>query len=91
MQETSDEHTKLLLTPRSSKWPEKLNELKKVPSRLEVHGRKPPWKRVVAVVGTRASDPDAENFAYALGARLDRAGCTVLSGGARGIDTAARQ
>ncbi len=43
----------------------------------------------MAIVGTRASDPDAENFAYSLAARLDRAGFVVLSGGARGIDTAA--
>ena len=50
------------------------------------------WTRPrIGIVGTRAADPEALRFAYALGAAAARAGCTVVSGGAIGIDAAAHQ
>lgn len=50
------------------------------------------WSRPrVGVVGTRAADPEALRFAYALGAAAARAGCTVVSGGAIGVDAAAHE
>lgn len=50
------------------------------------------WTRPrIGVVGTRAADPEALRFAYELGAAAARAGCTVVSGGAIGIDAAAHR
>lgn len=50
------------------------------------------WARPrIGIVGTRAADPEALRFAYALGSAAARAGCTVVSGGAIGIDAAAHQ
>jgi len=78
-----------MLTPAASRWPPRLDGIRSPPAQVLVRGKVPDWSRMVAVVGTRASDPEGENFAYALGAALSRAGYVVLSGGARGIDSAA--
>ena len=45
----------------------------------------------VSVVGTRAADAEAMDFAHDLAADLCAAGCVVVSGGARGIDAAAHE
>lgn len=56
-------------------------------------GRRPDGfaRRTVAVVGTRAATPHGLADAYAIGAYLARAGCTVVSGLAIGIDGAAHE
>jgi DNA processing protein len=48
-------------------------------------------RRRVAVVGTRAATPHGLADAYEIGAYLARAGCTVVSGLAIGIDGAAHE
>lgn len=48
-------------------------------------------RRCVAVVGTRAATPQGLADAYEIGAYLARAGCTVVSGLAIGIDGAAHE
>jgi DNA processing protein len=48
-------------------------------------------RRTVAVVGTRAATPPGLADAYEIGAYLARAGCTVVSGLAIGIDGAAHE
>lgn len=45
----------------------------------------------VAIVGTRRPCPEALDFTHALAAQLAEAGFVVVSGGARGIDTAAHE
>jgi len=45
----------------------------------------------VAIVGTRQPSPAAWQYAYWLAATLARAGATIISGGAYGIDTAAHE
>ena len=52
---------------------------------------KPVYERAVAMVGTREPGSEAAALASQLGARLAQAGITVVSGLARGIDTAAHQ
>lgn len=47
--------------------------------------------QAVAIVGTRAPSPDALRFTRTLAAQLAEAGYVVVSGGARGIDTAAHE
>ncbi|MFW6051664.1 MAG: DNA-processing protein DprA [Myxococcota bacterium] len=80
-----------VLDPSDPRWPEGLDRLAEPPATLHVVGRPPPWPRAVAVVGTRRADDDALDFARELGARLAGAGCTVVSGGARGVDAAAHE
>ncbi len=66
-----------------------LADLPDPPERLFLVGTIP--ERLVAVVGTRRSDPGAERFAEDLGAALGGRGIGVVSGGARGIDGAAHR
>ncbi len=60
------------------------------PQRLYLWGRMPPrpW---VAVVGTRRASDGALAYTRQLSAELTRAGATVVSGGAQGIDAAAHE
>jgi len=48
-------------------------------------------RRAVTVVGARRSTARSKDFAHRLGAALARAGCTVVSGLALGIDRAAHE
>lgn len=57
---------------------------------LRVAGRWPPPAGLrVGIVGTRHADPDALEFTSQLAGDLSATGAVVISGGARGIDTAA--
>src|SRR5512137_1427146 len=73
-------------------WPRSLDVLRQPPAFLRVKGALPAaGERVVAVVGSRAPDPDGARLARDLGAGLARAGAWVVSGGAAGIDAAAHR
>ena len=63
-----------------------LGDLPDPPQRLHVAGTLP--ERLVGVVGTRRSDPEADQFAEHLARELGQAGIGTVSGGARGIDAA---
>lgn len=65
--------------------------LNKPPAWLEIAGTLPNLSHAVAIVGTRFCDPWAASFTRALAADLARAGMTIVSGGALGIDTAAHE
>lgn len=43
----------------------------------------------IAIVGTREPTPEAEAYTFALAQALAAWGCTIVSGGARGVDAAA--
>jgi DNA processing protein len=73
-----------------SRLPPRLADLPEPPSALYVRGELPRGP-CVAVVGTRRPSRAALCFAKDLAADLVRAGVSVLSGGARGIDTAAHR
>lgn len=77
------------LAPDSERWPSPLRDLRTPPTELHVLGELPPWRRAVAIVGTRRCDSEAADFARGLAAELGRAGCAIVSGGALGIDAAA--
>jgi DNA processing protein len=79
-----------VLAPGDTAYPPPLTELKSPPT-VRVAGRLPSLERAVAIVGTRAADPEALDFAEALAAALAKAGCVVISGGARGVDAAAHR
>jgi DNA processing protein len=73
------------------RFPKGLSELEHPPEALFVAGTWPTARPAVAVVGTRAADPEHRRFAHELAAELARAGVLVVSGGALGIDAAAHR
>jgi DNA processing protein len=79
------------ITPTDSVWPKRLADLAEPPLWLRVGGKIGWPEPVVAIVGTRHSDEEAELFTRRLAADVCAAGCTVISGGAYGIDAAAHQ
>ncbi len=70
-------------------YPDRLRHIADPPLLLFHKGPLPDWSRVVAVVGTRHSTEYGETQARRFGRDLAAAGVLVLSGMARGIDTAA--
>jgi len=70
-----------------------IDDLPEPPAVLLAEGERPDAleRRRVAVVGTRAATPHGLTDAYELGAVLARAGVTVVSGLAIGIDAAAHE
>ncbi|WP_408608057.1 DNA-processing protein DprA [Deinococcus arcticus] len=75
-------------------YPAALNALGDPPAVLWVRGSLPELPevpRAIGMVGTRAASPHAAAFTRMLAADLARAGVVVVSGLARGIDTAAHE
>ena len=73
-------------------YPQRLARLSDPPPVLHVRGALPcPWGPAVAVVGSREAEPSARRHAAEIAASLAAAGVIVVSGGARGIDTAAHE
>jgi DNA processing protein len=68
--------------------PPRLADLAKPPLRLYLHGELPRGP-AVAIVGTRHASREGARFTRRLASELAAAGVAVLSGGAKGIDTAA--
>lgn len=78
------------LLPVSEGWPRALDALRPAPPVVHLVGHLAPGPRV-AIVGTRQPDPEAAEHAWTLGRELASLGCTIVSGGARGIDAAAHR
>ncbi|HMR08942.1 MAG TPA: DNA-processing protein DprA [Polyangiaceae bacterium] len=70
--------------------PARLADYDECPEVLYLHGALPRGAGV-AIVGTRVPSPAARDFARKLAADLARAGVSIWSGGAKGIDTAAHE
>ena len=70
-------------------YPTQLRRIARPPRLLYVRGNLAPEARRVAVVGSRAADEVGLDLAQAFGDLFARAGVELVSGGARGIDTAA--
>ena len=81
-----------LLTPEDDDYPERLLEISDPPPVLWVRGdTKLLNEPGVAVVGTRHPSPYGAGMAEVLSRDLARRGLTILSGMARGVDTAAHK
>jgi DNA processing protein len=80
-----------IITATDPRWPRKLADLSTPPLWLRVAGKMSWPEPVIAIVGTRHADDDAEEFTRSLAAHICAAGCTVIAGGAYGIDAAAHQ
>jgi DNA processing protein len=70
--------------------PPSLRDLPEVPERVFVHGVLPRGA-AVAIVGTRTPSPRSRAYASELACQLCQEGVAVVSGGAKGIDTAAHE
>ena len=70
-------------------YPPRLREIQNPPPILYVKGHLAPEQRRVAIVGSRDSDDQGLEIARSFGDAFARAGVAIVSGGARGIDTAA--
>ena len=80
-----------LLTFLDADYPRRLFEIGDPPPLLYMRGQLPAWDPAVAVVGARRATRDGLKNAERLSAELSSAGVTVVSGLARGIDTAAHR
>ena len=78
------------LEPGDESYPLRVQQLANPPPKLYVMGEVPNGP-AVAVVGARAADRQGIRLAYQLAFDVARAGVTVVSGGARGIDQAAHR
>ena len=80
-----------ILTLQDAHYPERLRQLPDAPSVLYVKGRLPVFdeEAAVGVVGTRTPSLYGLEMASKLGYELARGGALVVSGIARGLDTAA--
>jgi DNA processing protein len=79
----------LAITDR--RYPARLRKLKDAPRSIFVRGILPHLSPSVAIVGTRRPSDEARIFTEELAFNLARAGLTVISGGALGIDGAAHR
>jgi DNA processing protein len=78
------------LGPDDGPYPAALRRLADRPARLRLRGDLGARRRI-AVVGTRLADPYGEEVTRSLAGGLARAGVSVVSGGAAGIDGAAHR
>ena len=72
-------------------YPERLKRILRPPVVLYVKGMLPDCRYSVGMVGSRLADAYGLKAAVTFGEALARAGVVVVSGGARGIDTASHQ
>ena len=82
-----------VLTPLDDLYPPPLGDISDYPLTLFARGQWHPslWWKTMAIVGARRPSPKAERIAKTLAAKLARAGYTIISGLALGIDAAAHE
>lgn len=78
-----------VLTIRDDGYPKALRHIPDAPIVLYARGPLVPGDRALAVVGSRKASPEGTNLAGKIAETLSVAGITIVSGLARGIDTAA--
>jgi DNA processing protein len=81
-----------VLIPSDSEYPDLLSQIHSPPAALYVTGRKLlAGNKAVAVVGSRKSSEAGLEIAHQIGAGLNKAGVSVVSGMAYGVDAAAHR
>lgn len=82
-----------VLTPDCEDYPERLRRLSDYPAALYISGRLPDIDNEVCIgmVGTRRASRYGYNVAMNMAADLAACGVIIVSGGAKGIDTASHQ
>lgn len=77
------------IRPGDGLYPDRLLRLPDRPEVLRLRGELAPERRCVAIVGSREADGYGEEMARDLASGLARAGVSIVSGGALGVDAAA--
>ena len=72
-------------------YPPLLAETSNPPAVLFYKGQPPVWEKTIAVVGMRKATPYGLETANRISSNLAKAGVTIVSGGARGIDSASHK
>lgn len=80
-----------VVVPGHPDWPERLAVLQDAPDLLAVRGTLDPNRPAAAIVGQRRATPYGREVAAWIADGIARAGVTVVSGGAVGIDAAAHR
>lgn len=82
-----------IVTPSDSEYPFSLRAIDKFPAVLYYVGKLPDFEKelCISVVGTRSLTMDGQRNAYNLGYGLAKGGAIVVSGMAKGIDSAAQK
>ena len=75
----------------SAFYPERLKRIQRPPVVLYVKGTLPDCRYSIGMVGSRLADAYGIKAAHFFAERLAQAGVVIVSGGAKGIDTAAHQ
>jgi len=75
----------------SSSYPERLKRIQRPPAVLYVKGTLPDCRYSIGMVGSRLADAYGIKAAHFFAGRLVQAGVVIVSGGAKGIDTASHQ
>lgn len=81
----------LLLHPEHTYWPQSLTQLWDPPLILYAEGVEFPQEKSIAVIGSRHCSPYGAQLAHRVAHDLAQAGWWIISGMARGIDTAAHE
>lgn len=89
--ELAERHGIRIIVPESADWPAELTYIPSSPKLLYVKGTLVSGERRLAIVGTRAATLGGKKLAGLFARDFALAGVTVVSGLARGIDTAAHQ
>ena len=79
------------LIPTDPAYPRSLNACHRDPPAIEVSGPLDTGPRCMAIIGSRKAVPGAADFAHRLAYHLAKAGITIVSGGAVGIDRCAHE
>ncbi|HSM91296.1 MAG TPA: DNA-processing protein DprA, partial [Anaeromyxobacteraceae bacterium] len=79
------------IRPGDGQYPETLSRIADRPAELRIVGSLGSSARRVAIVGSRRTDEYGSDVARAIAAGLARAGVSVVSGGALGVDEAAHE
>lgn len=80
-----------VLTWEEEGYPPLLKTTANPPAVLFYRGEKPTWTKTIAIVGARKATAYGINAAKSIAENLAKEGVTIVSGGARGIDTVSHE
>lgn len=91
LEKTLRSHDMHVTTWRDEDYPPLLKETCNPPAVLFYQGAAPVWTRTVAIVGARKATAYGVNAAKSIAEGLSAEGVTIVSGGARGVDTVSHE
>ena len=91
LKESCERHQISVIPIISGGYPERLKRILRPPAVLYVKGTLPDCRYSIGMVGSRMADAYGLKVAETFGRRLAQAGVVIVSGGAKGIDTASHK